>query len=152
MNHPPTIHRARRLRVAAALTLALTVSLSACGADDVRSPSTMRNSVALSVIDAGGDPVAGLDVDMAVLSSLGLQRATVAAAQAAKAATVMEVVLPVSILGLPAVSVPAGFGPGGLPMGMQLIGRHGDDLGLLQLAEAWHQATPFARQRPPLTA
>jgi len=64
----------------------------------------------------------------------------------------MEVVLPVSILGLPAVSVPAGFGPGGLPMGMQLIGRHGDDLGLLQLAEAWHQATPFARRRPPLTA
>ena len=61
----------------------------------------------------------------------------------------MEVVLPVSILGLPAISVPAGFGAAGLPMGLQLIGRHGNDIGLLQLAQAWHSAAPHAERRPP---
>ena len=61
----------------------------------------------------------------------------------------MEVVIPASLIGLPAVSVPAGFGAGGLPMGLQVIGRHGDDLGVLQLAEAWHQATHWPTRRPP---
>jgi amidase len=66
----------------------------------------------------------------------------------------MEVVVPVSLIGLPAVCVPAGFGaadgPGaGLPMGMQLFGRHGDDAGLLQLAQAWHRATDWPNRRPP---
>ena len=66
----------------------------------------------------------------------------------------MEVVIPVSLIGLPAVCVPAGFGaqgtPGaGLPMGMQLFGRHGDDAGLLQLAQAWHRATDWPNTRPP---
>ena len=54
----------------------------------------------------------------------------------------MEVVVPASLIGLPALAVPAGFGSAGLPMGLQLVGRHGNDLGLLQLAEAWHQTDP----------
>ncbi len=61
----------------------------------------------------------------------------------------MEVVVPASLIGLPAVAVPAGFGPGGLPMGLQLIGRHGDDAGLLQLADAWDRATPWSALPPP---
>ncbi|MCC5971518.1 MAG: amidase [Pararhodobacter sp.] len=61
----------------------------------------------------------------------------------------MEVVIPASLIGLPALAVPAGFGAAGLPMGVQLIGRHGDDLGLLQLAEAWHRATNWPGRRPP---
>ena len=66
----------------------------------------------------------------------------------------MEVVVPVSLIGLPAISLPAGFGamggPGaGLPMGMQLFGRHGDDAGLLQLAQAWHRATDWPNKQPP---
>ncbi|MBK5928116.1 amidase [Rhodobaculum claviforme] len=67
----------------------------------------------------------------------------------------MEVVIPASLIGLPALAIPAGFGtwgPGaGLPMGVQLIGRHGDDLGLLQLAEGWHGITGGAEtQMPPM--
>ena len=67
----------------------------------------------------------------------------------------MEVVVPVSLIGLPSVCVPAGFGAdgmagAGLPMGMQLFGRHGDDAGLLQLAQAWHQATDWPNRKPPL--
>jgi amidase len=62
----------------------------------------------------------------------------------------MEVVVPASLIGLPALAVPAGFGAAGLPMGLQLIGRHGADLGLLQLAEGWHAATGWPDRRPPV--
>ncbi len=62
----------------------------------------------------------------------------------------MEVVIPASLLGLPAVAVPAGFGAQGLPMGLQLIGRHGDDAMLLNLAEAYHRETRWPGARPPV--
>ena len=47
----------------------------------------------------------------------------------------------VSVTGHPAISVPAGFTPEGLPVGLQIVGRHQDDLGVLQLAYAFEQAT-----------
>ena len=56
----------------------------------------------------------------------------------------------ISVLGLPAISVPAGFTPEGLPVGIQIVGRHQDDLGVLQLAHAYEQATGFWKHRPPL--
>jgi amidase len=63
----------------------------------------------------------------------------------------MEVVLPATMAGLPAISVPVGFGPGGLPMGMQVIGRPHADLAVLQLAYAYEQAAPWTREHlPPL--
>ena len=62
----------------------------------------------------------------------------------------MEVVIPASLIGLPAISVPAGFGGAkDMPMGLQLIGRHGSDAKLLNLAEHWHQATQWPAQRAP---
>jgi amidase len=64
----------------------------------------------------------------------------------------MEVVVPASLIGLPALSVPVGFGPEGLPMGMQIIGRSGDDMGVLALGQAWHRATGWPQARPPLVA
>ncbi len=48
----------------------------------------------------------------------------------------------------PAISVPAGFTPEGLPVGIQIVGRYRDDLGVLQIAHAFEQATGFGRQRP----
>lgn len=54
----------------------------------------------------------------------------------------------ISISGLPAISVPCGFTPEGLPIGVQIVGRHHDDWGVLQLAHAFEQATDFWRQRP----
>ncbi|GGX46883.1 amidase [Tateyamaria omphalii] len=61
----------------------------------------------------------------------------------------MEVVVPASLLGLPAVCVPAGFGgPHDLPMGLQLIGRRGSDALLLRLAQAWHDMTDWPARRP----
>ncbi len=61
----------------------------------------------------------------------------------------MEVVVPASLAGLPAAGVPAGFGPGGLPMGLQLIGRPRGDRALLELTEAYDRATGWVRRRPP---
>jgi amidase len=53
-------------------------------------------------------------------------------------------------LGLPAISVPAGWTPGGLPVGVQIVGRHHDDLGVLQLAHAFEGATHHAERLPPV--
>jgi amidase len=46
----------------------------------------------------------------------------------------------ISIVGNPAMSVPCGFTPEGLPVGLQIVGRHRDDWGLLQIAHAYDQA------------
>jgi amidase len=56
----------------------------------------------------------------------------------------------ITTVGLPAVSVPCGFTPEGLPVGVQIVGRHQDDFGVLQLAYAFQQATEFHKQRPPI--
>jgi amidase len=56
----------------------------------------------------------------------------------------------VTATGLPAVSVPCGFTPEGLPVGLQIVGRHHDDIGVLQLAHAFEEATGFWEIRPPV--
>jgi amidase len=61
----------------------------------------------------------------------------------------MEVVVPITMSGGPALNVPAGFSPDGLPMGIQLVGRPHDELGCLQLAHAYEQATGWVARRPP---
>jgi amidase len=50
----------------------------------------------------------------------------------------------------PAISVPAGFTDDGLPVGIQIVGRFRDDLGVLQIAHAFEKATHFADRRPPM--
>jgi amidase len=63
----------------------------------------------------------------------------------------METVAPWSLAGLPVIGMPAGFGPGGLPAGVQLIGRHRADFDVLQLAHAYERETGWTvRELPPL--
>jgi amidase len=62
----------------------------------------------------------------------------------------MEVVVGPSLAGLPTISVPTGFGPTGLPMGLQVIGRAQADLSVLQVAHAYEQVTDFTSRRPAL--
>jgi amidase len=54
----------------------------------------------------------------------------------------------ISVLRVPAASVPAGFTAGGLPVGLQVVGRPGDDVGVLQVAHALEQVFR-AHERPP---
>jgi len=56
----------------------------------------------------------------------------------------------ITITSHPAISVPAGFTPAGLPVGLQVIGRFRDDFGVLQLAHAFEQETQAWKRRPPL--
>jgi amidase len=56
----------------------------------------------------------------------------------------------ITTTGLPAASVPCGFTPKGLPVGLQIVGRHQDDLGVLQLAHAFEQSTMYWKRRPPV--
>jgi len=55
----------------------------------------------------------------------------------------------ISAVGNPAISLPGGFTPQGLPVGLQMVGRYGADLEVLQLAYAFEQATQFGARRPP---
>jgi amidase len=54
----------------------------------------------------------------------------------------------ISATGNPAASVPAGFTPDGLPVGIQIVGRNKADFSVLQLAHAFEQATGFGKKRP----
>jgi amidase len=58
----------------------------------------------------------------------------------------------VTVTGHPSVSVPCGFSLDGLPVGMQIVGRYRDDFGVLQLAYALQQASPFWKRRPAVAA
>jgi len=52
----------------------------------------------------------------------------------------------------PSISVPAGFTEEGLPVGIQIVGRYRDDLGVLQIAQAFEQATRFGLKHPKIAS
>lgn len=54
----------------------------------------------------------------------------------------------ISIVGNPAISVPCAFSASGLPIGIQIVGRHNNDWGVLQLGYAFEQATNIGETRP----
>ena len=58
--------------------------------------------------------------------------------------------IPVNLAGLPGISVPAGFTGGGLPIGLQLIGRAFDEATVLRAAHAYERATDWHTRRPNL--
>ena len=55
---------------------------------------------------------------------------------------------PFNFTGQPATTVPAGFTPGGLPVGLQIVGRRFADLTVLQAARAFETARPWADRKP----
>jgi amidase len=62
----------------------------------------------------------------------------------------MEIVVPVSLIGLPCLAIPAGFGAQGLPMGLQLFGCRGSDHQILKLGLAYHTHQDWTAQSPDL--
>ncbi len=79
-------------------------------------------SVAWTLGEKGDDPVANYLADIYTLST--------------------------SLAGLPGMSVPAGFGAGGLPVGLQLVGNYLKEAELLQAAHAFQQATDWHTRIP----
>ncbi len=57
---------------------------------------------------------------------------------------------PFNFTGQPASTVPCGFTPAGLPVGLQIVGRLRDDLTVLQASAAFEKARPWAARRPAL--
>jgi len=53
-----------------------------------------------------------------------------------------------SLAGVPAMSVPCGFGEAGLPVGLQIVGRRGDEATMLRVADAFERDTQVWRQAP----
>ncbi|AIJ56210.1 hypothetical protein C086_02764 [Brucella abortus F6/05-3] len=64
----------------------------------------------------------------------------------------MEVVVPASLIGLAALSVPVGFDQRGRPTGMQIIGASGADAEILAIGETYHRATLWPQRKPPMLA
>ncbi|MFF2447077.1 Asp-tRNA(Asn)/Glu-tRNA(Gln) amidotransferase subunit GatA [Neobacillus sp. NPDC058068] len=57
--------------------------------------------------------------------------------------------IPLNLAGLPGISVPCGF-DGGLPLGLQIIGKYFDEATIYRAAHAFEQATDFHKQKPEL--
>jgi aspartyl-tRNA(Asn)/glutamyl-tRNA(Gln) amidotransferase subunit A len=58
--------------------------------------------------------------------------------------------MPFNVAGYPAISICSGFGAGGLPVAMQLVGKPFQEATVLRVADAFEKATPFRDRRPPL--
>ncbi|UOQ46542.1 Asp-tRNA(Asn)/Glu-tRNA(Gln) amidotransferase subunit GatA [Halobacillus salinarum] len=58
--------------------------------------------------------------------------------------------IPVNLAGVPGISIPCGFSNEGLPIGLQIIGKHFDEQMVYRAAHAFEQATDFHKQRPSL--
>ena len=57
--------------------------------------------------------------------------------------------IPVNLAGVPGISVPCGFA-NGLPLGLQIIGKHFDEASVYRVAHAYEQATDYHKQKPAL--
>jgi Asp-tRNA(Asn)/Glu-tRNA(Gln) amidotransferase A subunit family amidase len=64
----------------------------------------------------------------------------------------LDLTLPFNLTGQPAISVPCGFTRGGLPIGLQLVGRPFDEATLFRAAVAYESATPWHSRIPPIAA
>ena len=61
----------------------------------------------------------------------------------------MEVVIPITMSGLPCLNAPAGFNDQGLPAGIQIVGRNHAELACLQLGQAYDETTGWVGRRKP---
>lgn len=66
-----------------------------------------------------------------------------------QAAILLRYTAPFNLTGHPAMSIPCGFNREGLPMGLQIIGRLGEEGTVMQAGYAYEQATAWHKQRPP---
>ena len=96
----------------------------------------------LSISGADGEICFMSAVDMAAL----LRNKKISAREVMQAH--LKQIEKVNVVGNPALSVPCAFSKTGLPIGIQIVGRHNKDMSVLQMGYAFEQATNIGKRRP----
>jgi aspartyl-tRNA(Asn)/glutamyl-tRNA(Gln) amidotransferase subunit A len=109
-----------------------------------RGPALAAHIAATSDVDAVLAPVAPVAAPTIVESDVGNSPNAEAVIQ-----RLTRFTRPINYLGLPSLSIPSGFNPNGLPIGMQLVGRSFDEATLLTIGAAFQRATDFHEKVPP---
>jgi aspartyl-tRNA(Asn)/glutamyl-tRNA(Gln) amidotransferase subunit A len=110
-----------------------------------RGPALSAHLAAAAGVDAVMAPVAPVAAPTIAESDVGNSPDAEAVIQ-----RLTRFTRPVNYLGLPSLAIPSGFTPGGLPVGMQLIGRPFDEATLLRISAAFQRATDFHARVPKL--
>src|SRR5215472_4179527 len=110
-----------------------------------RGPALAAHVAATAKVDAVLAPVAPVPAPTIAESDVGTSPGAEAVIQ-----RLTRFTRPINYLGLPALSVPAGFTGKGLPVGMQLIGRSFDEATVLRIGAAFQRATDFHKIVPKL--
>src|ERR1700687_2021757 len=108
-----------------------------------RGPALAAHLAAVAGVDAVIAPVAPVAAPTIAESDVGNRSDAEAVIQ-----RLTRFTRPVNYLGLPSLSIPSGFTRGGLPVGMQLIGRLFDSAMLLRIGAAFQRATDFHERMP----
>jgi aspartyl-tRNA(Asn)/glutamyl-tRNA(Gln) amidotransferase subunit A len=108
-----------------------------------RGPALSAHMAAVAGVDAVLAPVAPVAAPTIAESDVGNSPDAEAVIQ-----RLTRFTRPVNYLGLPSLSIPAGFTRGGLPVGMQLIGRSFDEAMLLRIGAAFQRASDFHDRVP----
>jgi aspartyl-tRNA(Asn)/glutamyl-tRNA(Gln) amidotransferase subunit A len=110
-----------------------------------RGPALAAHLAAVAGVDAVVAPVAPLPPPSIVESDVGNSPGAEAVIQ-----RLTRFTRPINYLGLPSLAIPTGFTQGGLPVGMQLIGRSFDEAMVLRIGAAFQRATDFHDRVPKL--
>lgn len=86
-------------------------------------------------------PVAAFSLDVSGPAEIGGQPVT-------DPMSWVQYTVPISLTGNPSASIPCGWTPDGLPVGLQIVGNHLDDRLVLQASRAFEMAQPWAQRRP----
>jgi aspartyl-tRNA(Asn)/glutamyl-tRNA(Gln) amidotransferase subunit A len=108
-----------------------------------RGPALAAFNAAVAGVDAVIAPVAPVPAPTIAESDVGNSPGAEAVIQ-----RLTRFTRPINYLGLPSLAIPSGFAPGGLPVGMQLIGRSFDEAMLLRIGAAFQRATDFHDRVP----
>jgi len=111
-----------------------------------RGPALAAHVAATSKVDAVIAPVAPMPAPTIAESDVGNAPGAEALIQ-----RLTRFTRPINYLGLPSLALPAGFTRGGLPVGMQLIGRSFDEATVLRIGAAFQRATDFHQKVPALS-
>jgi aspartyl-tRNA(Asn)/glutamyl-tRNA(Gln) amidotransferase subunit A len=110
-----------------------------------RGPALAAHLSAVATVDAVIAPVSPVPAPTIAESDVGNSPNAEAVIQ-----RLTRFTRPINYLGLPSLSIPAGFTRGGLPIGMQLVGRSFDEAMLLRLGGGFQRATDFHQWVPRL--